>query len=228
MAWLGLGIQHGFAPAGGLGGWAVGSTPAFLPEGHRLALAKGSDLILQLHFHPTGKPETERSTVGLYFADKPPERKLIGVGLPALFGIGAGIDIPAGEKDLHHQGLHHAAGGRARAVRSWRTRTISARKSKRPPRCRTARSQPLLWIQDWDFNWQDRYAYKTAGAAAEGHAHRRPDHLRQLRGQPAQSLQSAAARECGGSVVRRDGRGRIPDGGSPEDDAHPPAGGRQA
>ena len=22
-------------------------------------------------------------------------------------------------------------------------------------------TQPLLWIQDWDFNWQDRYTYKT-------------------------------------------------------------------
>ena len=22
-------------------------------------------------------------------------------------------------------------------------------------------TQPLLWIQDWDFNWQDRYIYKT-------------------------------------------------------------------
>ena len=21
--------------------------------------------------------------------------------------------------------------------------------------------EPLLWIQDWDFNWQDRYDYKT-------------------------------------------------------------------
>ena len=21
--------------------------------------------------------------------------------------------------------------------------------------------EPLLWIQDWDFNWQDRYNYKT-------------------------------------------------------------------
>ena len=21
-------------------------------------------------------------------------------------------------------------------------------------------TQPLLWIQDWDFNWQDRYNYK--------------------------------------------------------------------
>jgi hypothetical protein len=22
-------------------------------------------------------------------------------------------------------------------------------------------AQPILWIQDWDFNWQDRYFYKT-------------------------------------------------------------------
>src|SRR5262249_11573213 len=95
---LGLGLQPAFAPSGGLGGWAVGTTPAFLPEGQALALAKGTDLVLQMHFHPTGKPEVERSVVGIYFADKVPERKMSIIGLPGLFGLGSGIDIQPGDK----------------------------------------------------------------------------------------------------------------------------------
>ena len=35
---------------------------AFLPEGVALPLPKGSDIVLQMHFHLTGKPETEQST----------------------------------------------------------------------------------------------------------------------------------------------------------------------
>jgi mono/diheme cytochrome c family protein len=44
-----------FAPAGDLGGWAVGTTPAFLPENVSWTMNAGSDFVLQLHLHPTGK-----------------------------------------------------------------------------------------------------------------------------------------------------------------------------
>src|SRR5215471_479812 len=84
--------------ARGLGGWAVGGAPSFLPEGLARALPKDSDLVLQMHFHPTGKPEREQATLGLYFAEKPPSRTLAGLQMPPLFGALAGIDIPAGEK----------------------------------------------------------------------------------------------------------------------------------
>ena len=66
----------------------------------RRRLPKGSDFLLQMHFHLTGKPETEKSLIGIYFADKAPEKDLFSVELPALFGLGAGIDIPPGEKQF--------------------------------------------------------------------------------------------------------------------------------
>ena len=82
-----IALLPGFAPSGELGGWAVGATPRFLPEGLALPLAKGSDFILQLHLHPTGKPELEKARIGIYFADKPPDRKLMNWGAPGLFGL---------------------------------------------------------------------------------------------------------------------------------------------
>ena len=96
----------GFAPSGELGGWAVGTTPRFLPEGLARPIAKGSDLILQLHFHPTGKPETEKSVVGLYFSSTPPERRLMTPSIPGFFGLLAGIDIPPGEKAFTIKGVY--------------------------------------------------------------------------------------------------------------------------
>ena len=54
----------GFSPSGGLGGWAPGAVPYRLPEGAARPVKKGSDLVIQVHYHPTGKTETDQSTVG--------------------------------------------------------------------------------------------------------------------------------------------------------------------
>ena len=57
------GAEPGFSGmlAGGasvpLGGWALGAQPHLYPDGLALRLPKGSDLVIQYHFHPTGKPE---------------------------------------------------------------------------------------------------------------------------------------------------------------------------
>jgi mono/diheme cytochrome c family protein len=149
----------GFTPSGALGSWAVGGTPRFLPEGLSRPLAKGSDFILQVHFHPTGKPEAERSVVGLYFADAPPERRLITPGIPGFFGLLAGIDIPPGEKAFTITGTWTAP-------RDMRVFSVSAhahylgKEFKVTATLPDGTVKPMLWIQDWDFNWQDRYDYK--------------------------------------------------------------------
>ena len=69
----------GFAPTGSLGGWAPGYMPQRLPEGVARRISKGSDLVVQTHFHPSGKEETERSTIGIYFAKKPPTKLLASI-----------------------------------------------------------------------------------------------------------------------------------------------------
>ena len=76
----------------------MGGVPRPLPDGLARSLPQESDLVLQMHFHPTGKVEHETAVVGLHFADAPPKRTLAGLQLPPLFGALAGIDIPAGEK----------------------------------------------------------------------------------------------------------------------------------
>lgn len=43
----------GFRGSGQLGGWAVGATPAKLPDDLAWPLPKGSDLVVQTHFHPS-------------------------------------------------------------------------------------------------------------------------------------------------------------------------------
>jgi mono/diheme cytochrome c family protein len=149
----------GFQPAGELSGWAVGTTARFFPQGSARRLAGNSDLIVQTHFHPSGKPETERSTIGLYFADGPPDRRLITPGLPGFFGALAGIDIPPGDKAFTIKGTLNVG-------RDMHALSIAAhahylgKEFKVTATLPDGSTKPLLWIQDWDFNWQDRYDYK--------------------------------------------------------------------
>lgn len=159
----------GFKRSGSLGGWAVGAIPRRLPEGLAMPLPKGSDLVLQTHFHPSGKPEQEKTTVGIYFAKEPPKRTLVGLQLPPLFGRLANLDIPAGEKqytlkdsitlpcdtDVINVGGHaHYLGKTMKAIA-----TLPDEKHT---------EVKLFSISEWDFNWQGRYEYAQAPRLPKG------------------------------------------------------------
>ncbi len=130
-----------------------------LPDDLAYYVPKGADLILSTHFHPTGKPEEEASSVGLYFAKKPPTKQFTGVQMPPLFGFFSGIDIPAGTKNYTIVDSFtlpvdvKAFGVTAHAHYLGREMTLTATLPD-------GRKKTLLEIADWDFNWQDQYVYK--------------------------------------------------------------------
>src|SRR5690606_37399792 len=61
----------GIAPLGSPSGWGQAALPQFYPEGVGMALPKGTDLVMQIHYHPTGKEEVDQSQLGIYFAKTP-------------------------------------------------------------------------------------------------------------------------------------------------------------
>ena len=144
----------------GLGGWAVGGQPNHLPMGLARHFPKGSDLILRSHFHPAGKATEEQTTIGLYFTDKAPKRTMVGLQLPPNFGITAGLNIPAGEKEFKISGSFTlpvdvqalTVGGHAHYICKKMQVTVT------PPGSKKKKS--IFFIDDWAFNWQNRYLYK--------------------------------------------------------------------
>ena len=166
MGTVGVSPNQGDA-SGGLGGWAVGGSPLALPAGLARPLPKGSDFVLQMHFHLTGKAETEKSLVGIYFADKAPEHKLMNVGLPALFGFGAGIDIPAGEKNFTIQDSFVLPVD-AKAYLATAHAHYVGKEMKMTATLPDGSVTPLIWIPDWDFAWQDPYVYRDAVSLPKG------------------------------------------------------------
>ncbi len=154
------------ALTGGLGGWVPGTTPQYLPAGITMALPKGSDLLIQTHFHPNGAPQTEKTIVGLYFGPKP-ARDITQLQVPAAFGIQAHIDIPAGEANYKVRGTFTLPYG-VDAVSVSAHSHYLGKSAKLTATLPTGEVKVLLWVKDWDFGWQDQYIFKDLISLPKG------------------------------------------------------------
>lgn len=152
------GMQAGSSTVA-LGGWAIGAQPHFLPEGFAMRVPKGSDLIIQYHFHPSGKPEAEKSLVGFYFATKPPERTLTRIQMPPAYSLFSGLDIPAGEKDFVIRDSYTLPVA-ADAVGIGAHAHYICKQLKMTATFPDGDVKTLFFIKDWDFAWQDRYYFQ--------------------------------------------------------------------
>lgn len=151
----GLLLASAVYPDGHFLGWTPGQVAPLLPEGLAWRLQPGTDLVVEMHFVPTGRPEVVQPSVGLFFGDWPPERT------PAMLRLGRqSIDIPAGQPDyvttdsfvlpvdVDVQALQPHAHYLAREVVGVATLP-------------DGREQPLITIKDWDYRWQHVYRYVT-------------------------------------------------------------------
>jgi mono/diheme cytochrome c family protein len=143
----------GIVPTGGLGGWAPGYVPRYLPDGMVRYLRKGSDLVLQVHYHPSGKEETDRSMVGIHFSKQPIKKIVTGIAV-----LQTKLDIPPDnahvEVTAESQELPvnvHVLGVSPHMHNLGREIKVTALVPDR------AKEIPLIWIKDWDFNWQGSY-----------------------------------------------------------------------
>jgi peroxiredoxin len=66
--------------SGGLGGFFAGYVPGlqqtYYPEGTGKFLRAGGQVTFQMHYTPTGRPETDQTQMGFYFHPSAPEREL--------------------------------------------------------------------------------------------------------------------------------------------------------
>jgi mono/diheme cytochrome c family protein len=153
-----LGLRTGGLPS--LGGWVPGMTPRFFPDGIAQPLPAHSNLVIQLHLHPSGKVEHERGKMAIYLTKQPPAKRLNSLQVPPMFGFAKGIDIPAAEKQYVVKDSFvlpvdvEAFGARGHAH-------YLAREMKMTATLPDGTTRGLLWISDWDFGWQDSYFYKT-------------------------------------------------------------------
>jgi tetratricopeptide (TPR) repeat protein len=140
-------------PEGQLLGWTPGQVPHTAPRGMSWRLEPASDVVLQLHLQPTGKPEPLQASVAFYFTDEAPTREPLGLRLGS-----ETIDIPAGDAkyvvrdeytlpvDVDLLALQPHAHNLARRMEADATLPDGT-------------IRELFAIDDWDFRWQDVYRY---------------------------------------------------------------------
>jgi hypothetical protein len=138
---------------GALGGWTPGNEPHFYGEGIGQHLPPGADVVMQVHYHPSGKPERDQSSLALYFTKERPTRHL----LPLVLGSHR-IDIAPGDQDyvVKDSAVLPAA---VSLIGLTPHAHLLAKDLKADAYLPDGTVEHLIWIRDWDFNWQEQYRY---------------------------------------------------------------------
>lgn len=145
----------GFPPIGYLGAWVPGARVRRLPDGLGMPLPKGSVAVVMMHYYPSGKPETDQSELGIYFCKTPAKQPVTAIPVTK-----TELEIPPGES--HHRLTHSftlpvnvtALGVTPHMHYLGREMKVVARVPG------ASEAMPLVWIKDWDFNWQGEYDFR--------------------------------------------------------------------
>jgi peroxiredoxin len=150
-----VGMGVGFLPQGGMGGWAPGQLPQQLPEGYGFRLPKGSDVVVQVHYHRNGRVERDRLQIGLYFAKKTDGMKGYKTGVLA----GRLLAIPPGDANFKVTGSTSVS--QDCVLHSIMPHMhLLGRQIKVTMKPTDGPKSTLLQIDAWDYNWQETYFLK--------------------------------------------------------------------
>jgi mono/diheme cytochrome c family protein len=138
---------------GSLGLWTPGLEPRPLPDGYANAWPAGCDLVLQLHLHPSGKPEREQSSVGLHFTSEKPHGRL-----KSLVMLYKDIDIAPGD-GRYAVDTSMLVKSDAAVYGIFPHMHLLGRTVQVTALLPDGTTRPMISIGDWDFNWQNYYQY---------------------------------------------------------------------
>jgi peroxiredoxin len=159
---LSFAFLPGFFPDAALSGWAPGMSPRRLAPGVGYYLPKGADIVLQVHYHRSGRVEKDRPTVGLYFCKEKSPRRLQGVSVPGPF-----LMIPAGVRNYRVE-------GRVWVRQDCKLYAIMPHMHLLGRQIKITMTPPggktltLMYVKDWDFNWQEDYFFREPIDAPKG------------------------------------------------------------
>ena len=156
--------KPGLPGIGGFGGWAPGQLPTRYPENVGVWLPKEADVVLQIHYHRTGKAETDRPKIGLYFAKKPVAKQWQTITVP---GLSALSRIPPNQADWKSEGSMWITTDATIYSVMPHMHLIgqSVQVTMTTP---DGKSRTLVEIKNWDYNWQETYWLETPISAPAG------------------------------------------------------------
>ena len=146
-----------------LAAYAPGMPPRILPEGTARLVPAGSRLLFQVHYTPRGIPQTDRSEIGLVFADPKTIRK----EMTAIAAINMDLRIPPGADDFAAEAQHRF--GQDTIVYSLLPHMHLRGKSFRFEAVfPDGRTEVLLDVPRYEFEWQNVYVLSKPKLMPEG------------------------------------------------------------
>jgi hypothetical protein len=146
------------SPAGGngafVGGFVPGQAARVYPAGTAIKVPAGATLIFQMHYTANGTPAADRSRIGLVFAPGAPRQESITAAL-----VNANFTLPAGAPSTRVD----AAMTIERDLTVWSLLPHTHVRGRRWEVAATypdGRSELLLAVPQYDFNWQTEYIFK--------------------------------------------------------------------
>ena len=142
------------SPDGFFLSWQPGKVASTNKHGLSWLLEKNSDLVIQAHLQPTGKPEPVRFSVGFYFADKPSPLLPMKIWMRSM-----NIDVPAGATN-HIVEESYVLPVPVEVLAILPHAHYLGREMRGRATLPDGTETTLLSIKQWDFNWQGDYQYK--------------------------------------------------------------------
>ena len=157
------------------GVWAPGARPQVFPDGSGIYLRRGSRIAVQIHYHPDGTEQTDSTRIGLHFAEeRTPRNSAVFTAVNTDFEIPAGaeryevtaeLDIARVWNYLIPDSIQNSLQGSGLFpldIISVASHVHLLGKEIRMNKISSSgETTPMVHIDDWDFDWQDIYTYKS-------------------------------------------------------------------
>ena len=142
-------------PGGALGVWVPGQGKMAFPPKAVSVVPPESSILMQIHYHRTGKPEEDISKIGIWLSKEKPEKyvnymlvdtsfRMIPKGVARFKSVGSRVVAQDCEAYLFKPHMHFAG----REMRVWH-------------QPKNSRERNLLFdLRGWDYNWQTSYYLK--------------------------------------------------------------------
>lgn len=128
--------------------WAAGTPSTSFPDGMGHGIKKDSVISFNMHFHPFGEAATDRTRVGLYFGSGDLEKEVT-----TAFALNSGILVPAGDNDYTSRAAH-VFGDDSLIVSFFPHMHFRGKEMTYYMTYPDGRSETLLRVPNYDFNWQ--------------------------------------------------------------------------
>ncbi len=156
----GAGLRRAHGPLGGVSGRPfprLDARPGRAARATRISawrLDPGTDLVVQLHLQPSGKPEQVQPTIGFYFGDRPPDPDAVDSAPRARRASTSRLGTPATSSPTRYTLPVDATLLAVQPHAHYRAVDVTGTATLPDGTTRT-----LIHIADWDFRWQHVYRY---------------------------------------------------------------------